>query len=74
MGNWQDVERSHRHVEEEIKRNRDLDDARKQIQNKRGSVGVDKLEQKGDDEGEGESGGWEKGIEEGPGKSEGNLL
>ncbi|EGU82985.1 hypothetical protein FOXB_06538 [Fusarium oxysporum f. sp. conglutinans Fo5176] len=62
------------HVEEEIKRNRDLDDARKQTQNKRGSVNADKLEQKGDDEGEGESGGWEKGIEKGPGKSEGNLL
>jgi hypothetical protein len=74
VSNWQDVERSHRHVEEEIKRNRDLDDARKQTQNKRGSVGADKLEQKGDDEGEGESGGWEKGIEKGPGKSEGNLL
>lgn len=74
MSNWQDVERSHRRVEEEIKRNRDLDDARKQTQNKRGSVGADKLEQKGDDEGEGESGGWEKGIEKGPGKSEGNLL
>ncbi|KAH7222941.1 hypothetical protein BKA60DRAFT_538384 [Fusarium oxysporum] len=66
--------RSSLHVEEEIKRNRDLDDARKQTQNKRGSVGADKLEQKGDDEGEGESGGWEKGIEKGPGKSEGNLL
>lgn len=74
MGNWQDVERSHRHVEEEIKRNRDLDDARNQTQNKRGIVDADKLEQKGDDEGEGESGGWEKEIEKGPGKSEGNLL